>query len=136
MSSKWWDESWNPITGCTPTSPGCDNCYAKSMATRFAGTADLKRLVYNSEVIVDALNGRHGCVYPMAGENNSLDWVICGGETGPKARPVHPDWVKDIRNQCRASSVPFFFKGWGRRSQFVMVPGRILDGRTWDEVPE
>lgn len=275
MSSKWWDESWNPITGCTPTSPGCDNCYAKSMATRFAGTAgypkddpfgvtfhperlktplawkkprrifvcsmadlfhedvkqewideifnvmsnaprhtflvltkrpermkaalkdlgnrwksnvfggncaprwplenvwlgvtaenqetaeeripvllsipaekrfvsvepmlgavDLKRLVYNSEVIVDALNGRHGCVYPMAGENNSLDWVICGGETGPKARPVHPDWVKDIRDQCRASSVPFFFKGWGRRSQFVMVPGRILDGRTWDEVPE
>lgn len=42
-----------------------------------------------------------------------LDWVICGGESGPKARPMHPDWISSIRYQCKAASVPFFFKQWG-----------------------
>lgn len=42
-----------------------------------------------------------------------LDWVICGGETGPGARPMHPDWVRGLRNQCQGARVPFFFKGWG-----------------------
>lgn len=42
-----------------------------------------------------------------------LDWVICGGETGPKARPMHPDWVRSLRDQCKAANVPFFFKQWG-----------------------
>lgn len=44
---------------------------------------------------------------------NSLDWVICGGETGPGARPMHPDWVRSLRDQCQAAGVPFFFKSWG-----------------------
>lgn len=43
----------------------------------------------------------------------SLDWVIVGGETGPNARPMHPDWVRSLRDQCQAAGVPFFFKGWG-----------------------
>lgn len=42
-----------------------------------------------------------------------LDWVVCGGETGPGARPVHPDWVRGLREQCQEAGVPFFFKGWG-----------------------
>jgi protein gp37 len=42
-----------------------------------------------------------------------LDWVICGGESGPEARPMHPDWARDLRNQCVADRVPFFFKQWG-----------------------
>lgn len=44
---------------------------------------------------------------------SKLDWVILGGETGPKARPIHPDWVRSVRNQCQAAGVPFFFKQWG-----------------------
>lgn len=44
---------------------------------------------------------------------NGLDWVIAGGESGPGARPLHPDWVRTIRDQCKASEVPFFFKQWG-----------------------
>lgn len=47
-------------------------------------------------------------------QGNRLDWVICGGETGPGARPMHPDWVRGLRDQCQAADVPFFFKGWGR----------------------
>jgi len=42
-----------------------------------------------------------------------LDWVVVGGESGPKARPMHPDWVRSLRDQCLAANVPFFFKQWG-----------------------
>ena len=44
---------------------------------------------------------------------HALDWVICGGETGPGARPMHPDWVRGLRDQCQGARVPFFFKSWG-----------------------
>lgn len=47
------------------------------------------------------------------GRSGGLDWVICGGETGPGARPVHPDWVRSLRDQCQIAGVPFFFKSWG-----------------------
>jgi protein gp37 len=43
----------------------------------------------------------------------AIDWVIVGGESGPRARPMHPDWVRSIRDQCVAAGVPFFFKQWG-----------------------
>jgi protein gp37 len=50
---------------------------------------------------------------PFAKYLRELDWVICGGETGPHARPMHPDWVRSLRDQCQATAVPFFFKSWG-----------------------
>jgi protein gp37 len=106
-----------------------------------------------------------------------IDWVIVGGESGARARPMHPEWVRDIREQCSAEGVPFFFKQWGewlpstRGTHFVCTrghfdlstedrlykhqdgdlclddcveinrvgkasAGRVLDGRTWDEIPE
>ena len=43
----------------------------------------------------------------------TIDWVICGGESGSKARPMHPDWVRSLRDQCKAAGVPFLFKQWG-----------------------
>jgi protein gp37 len=46
-------------------------------------------------------------------EAGGIDWVICGGESGPKARPMHPDWARSVRDQCQAAGVPFFFKQWG-----------------------
>ena len=63
----------------------------------------------------------------------NIDWVIVGGESGPHARPIHPNWVRSIRNDCLSAGVPFFFKQWGgtRKS----TTGRVLDGRTWDELP-
>lgn len=96
-----------------------------------------------------------------------LDWVIVGGESGPGARPMHPDWARSLRDQCQAAGVPFFFKQWGAWApwdddnwslpagaddveahekartidgvEFLRVgkraAGRLLDGRTWDEVP-
>lgn len=63
-----------------------------------------------------------------------IHWVIVGGESGPGARPMHPDWVRSVRDQCVAAGVPFFFKGWGGVNK--KLAGRLLDGRTWDEMPE
>ncbi|WP_025918319.1 DUF5131 family protein [Herminiimonas sp. CN] len=96
---------------------------------------------------------------------NRLDWVVCGGESGPKARPMHPDWARSLRDQCAAAGVPFLFKQWGewapvtelgfggfeKRPEHIIsdkpgyatvmirygkkVADRTLDGRTWDEYP-
>jgi protein gp37 len=114
-------------------------------------------------------------VEPMLGAIDTTglplpEWVICGGESGPHARPMHPDWARSLRDQCAAAGVPFLFKQWGhyrpglagehgaRRidssgrevldrmawdaEDAYVVPvgkhaaGRVLDGRTWDEMPE
>ena len=98
-----------------------------------------------------------------------IDWVIVGGESGPGARPMHPDWARSLRDQCQAAGVPFLFKQWGEWAEAGPSPwgaravttdgavrlcegthsmcealmqkigkkaaGRLLDGRTWDEVP-
>ncbi len=62
-----------------------------------------------------------------------IDWVIVGGESGPGARPMTSEWVTDIRDQCVAAEVPFFFKQWGGVNKGRT--GRQLEGRTWDEMP-
>jgi protein gp37 len=80
---------------------------------------------------------------PVNLESSMLDgihWVIVGGESGPRARPVKPEWVSKIREQCERHQVPFFFKQWGAydpsgKRVGKKVAGRILDGRTWDEMP-
>ena len=63
-----------------------------------------------------------------------IDWVIVGGESGHTPRPIHPDWVRSIRDQCQSADVPFFFKQWGGKNK--QKAGRILDGRTHDEMPK
>lgn len=64
---------------------------------------------------------------------SDINWVIVGGESGPGARPMQKTWVTDIRDQCVAAGVPFFFKQWG--GVFKKRHGRLLDGRTWDDMP-
>lgn len=96
----------------------------------------------------------------------AVDWVICGGESGPNARPMHPDWARGLRDQCVAAEAPFFFKQWGEwmaeeeamnalgdNQEFTVyrateehgevfyrvgkkAAGRLLDGRAWNEFPE
>ncbi|MBN1211466.1 MAG: phage Gp37/Gp68 family protein [candidate division Zixibacteria bacterium] len=62
-----------------------------------------------------------------------IDWVIVGGESGPKARPLREEWVLEILYQCQTAKVPFFFKQWGGTNK--KKTGRLLKGRTWDELP-
>jgi protein gp37 len=65
---------------------------------------------------------------------SGISWVIVGGESGPGARPMHPEWVKSIQFQCGRSNVPFFFKQWGGARK--AASGRVLDGRTYDAFPK
>jgi protein gp37 len=88
-----------------------------------------------------------------------IDWVVLGGESGPGARPLHPDWVRSVKDQCQEAGVPFFFKQWGEwgvmesieapiRKSIAYDPGtgtcrygkqytgRLLDGREWSELPQ
>ncbi len=105
----------------------------------------------------------HGVVYSPVG-GPFIDWVICGGESGPGARPMHPDWARSLRDQCRGANVPFFFKQWGEwiaEGQYAAIDGtwkpttpdkqfadgtfvfrigkkaagRKLDGEEWDGFP-
>ena len=64
---------------------------------------------------------------------SGIDWVIVGGESGPKARPMAEEWVTDVRDQCVEMGIPFFFKQWGGVNK--KRNGRILQGRTWNEMP-
>lgn len=71
---------------------------------------------------------------PLPGLNlRKIDWVIVGGESGPGARPMSETWVTEIRDQCQACEVPFFFKQWGGTRK--KKAGRMLQGRTWEEMP-
>lgn len=63
-----------------------------------------------------------------------IDWAIAGGESGPNCRPVDVDWIRSIRDQCLRARVAFHFKQWGGHNK--KKHGRILDGRTWDELPQ
>jgi len=63
-----------------------------------------------------------------------IDWVIVGGESGPGARPMAEEWVLDIRDQCLAKHIPFFFKQWGGTNK--KRAGRLLETRTWDDMPQ
>jgi protein gp37 len=78
------------------------------------------------------------CVEPLLEDLGKLDltgihWVSVAGESGPRARPMEPEWVQSIQLQCESQGVPFFFKGWGgvKREE----TGRLLDGRTWEQFP-
>ena len=111
------------------------------------------------------LPGKHGSGYlEHYKDNETLDWVIVGGESGPGARPMHPDWVRSIRDQCQEAGVPFFFKQWGEwidathmetirshlgiRADEMMLEmlcmrrigkkqaGHLLDGQIWDQMPQ
>ena len=258
--SQWWDDSWNPVTGCTAVSEGCAHCYAKAIHNRFYQSGKFEKIVLHPEriskidntkpkvIFVNSMsdlfhekvpfefitevfsvmqrNPLHVFVlltkrakrmeeyftwvketysewrlfYPLENvwlgvtvENNDhrnrlnalmntpakhrfvsvepmleavdlgdylcrdwinkkltlgvyLDLVICGGESGPGARLMRPEWARVLRDQCVESNTPFFFKQWGEWvpdmiDESVMVRsrstgiGRKLDGVEWNELP-
>jgi protein gp37 len=232
---EWTDATWNPVTGCTKISAGCDHCYAERFSERFRGTPnhpfengfDLtlrperlehplrwrgSRMIFvnsmsdlfhkeipptfiehvfdtmeranwhtfqvltkRSSLMRDFLRKRYGLgrgpthmwfgvsvedgtrlsrirhlreapagvrflsIEPLIGpvgklDLSGIDWVIVGGESGPGARPMKAEWVRDIRDQCHTSGVAFFFKQWGGLRP--KSGGRELDGREWSDFPK
>lgn len=237
-SIEWTEQTWNPATGCTKVSPGCQNCYAEAMARRLKGigvkgyekgfaltlhpdrlneplmrkkpavyfvnsmsdmfhedipddyirqvfdviksvpqhtfqilTKRAERMEYffnsndvpaNAWMGVSVENKKHGMprieylrnikahirflsIEPLLEDLGALDlsdiqWVIVGGESGPRPRPMKPKWVERIKMQCEDCNVSFFFKQWGGwgvdgKKRSKKANGRLLLGRTWDSMP-
>jgi protein gp37 len=232
---EWTDATWNPVTGCTKISAGCDHCYAERFSERFRGTpghpfergfdltlrpdrlehplrwraprmifvnsmSDLfhkevpkefigkvfdtmeqadwhtfQVLTKRSSIMRNFLRARYGhergpshiwcgvsvedgkrksrirhlqdapagirflSIEPLIAHVGALDlegidWVIVGGESGPGAREMRLEWVREIRDQCARSGVAFFFKQWGGIRP--KSGGRNLDGRQWNQFPK
>jgi protein gp37 len=232
---EWTDATWNPVTGCTKISAGCDHCYAERFSERFRGVRghpfergfDLQlrperlqqplhwresRMIFvnsmsdlfhkqvpfdyvdrvfetmkqahwhqfqvltkRSSRLRNYINARYQgdsapphiwlgssvedgtkksrirhlreanagirflSIEPLIGPMGKIDldgihWVIVGGESGPQARSMQPEWVREVRDQCKAAKVPFFFKQWGGLRP--KSGGRELDGREWSEWPK
>jgi len=233
-SIEWTNATWNPVTGCTKISAGCDNCYAERFAERFRGVPghpfetgfDLtlrplrldqplgwsqSRMIFvnsmsdlfhknvpkafveqvfetmeradwhtyqiltkRSSRMKSFVNARYQgsvapahiwfgtsiengtklsrvrhvrettatirflSIEPLIGPIGELDlsgihWVIAGGESGPLARPLDIEWVREVRDQCLDARVAFFFKQWGGFRP--KSGGRLLDGREWNQFP-
>ena len=148
---EWTEMTWNPTTGCTKISSGCNHCYAEVMARRLQSmgakgyenrSEGLSRLDY---LKCSNANIKFISFEPLL-ENlgdidlRGIDWVIVGGESGPKARPMKTEWVLKIKDQCEQTHTKFFFKQWGvwgsdgiKRSK--KENGRLLLGKTWDNQP-
>jgi len=232
---EWTDATWNPVTGCTKISAGCDNCYAARFSERFRSVPghpfetgfDLTlrperlkqplewkrpRMIFVNSMsdlfhkdipkvhiaaVFDTMEKADWHIYQVLTKRSSLlqkfinaryrtrkapahmwfgvsvenrqatsriahlkkanvsvrflsiepliasvgrldlrgiDWVIVGGESGPGARPMNPEWAIDVRNQCVAARVAFFFKQWGGR--LPKTGGRLLEGREWNQFPK
>lgn len=227
---EWTEATWNPLTGCTKISPGCQHCYAERMALRLQAmgqpnyvngfrltvhehmlqvplTWKTPQMVFVNSMsdlfhrdvpldfvlrVFDVMRRASWHIFqvltkrsdrllaldpqidwppnvwmgvsvenqdyafradhlrqtgaavkflslePLLGplprlDLRGIDWVIVGGESGPGARPMAEAWVLDIRDQCCAAGVPFFFKQWGGPKR--KRTGRLLRGRTWDQMP-
>ncbi|HWX73728.1 MAG TPA: DUF5131 family protein, partial [Solirubrobacteraceae bacterium] len=71
---------------------------------------------------------------PLEGlDLSAIDWLIAGGESGYRHRPVRVEWLRELRDRCLAENVAFFFKQWGGTR--AKTGGRVLDGRAWDQMP-
>jgi protein gp37 len=229
-SIEWTDSTWNPVTGCTKISSGCNNCYAERLALRLQAmgnpsykngfkvtlhedalelplkwkkpqtifvnsmsdlfheaipiefilrifdtmqrakwhrfqiltkrsermlqlspqlpwsshiwmgvTVEDKKFIYRIEHLKNTdAKVKFLSLEPLLSSItnlnlNGINWVIVGGESGPKARPMKKEWVVDIKNQCQSEKVPFFFKQWGGINK--KRAGRELEGRIWNETP-
>ena len=98
---------------------------------RFVRRADLLRKISPAVRFISA----EPLLGPLEGlDLAGIDWLIAGGESGVRHRSVRPEWIRDLRDRCDAEDVAFFFKQWGGRTP--KAGGRLLDGRTYDDLPE
>lgn len=100
------------------------------------GPVDVSKWVFDRDNEISHLVNGPACLNFDQADSivaQSLHWVICGGETGPGARPIHLNWVRGLRDQCVDAGVPFYFKGWGGSGK---KSASLLDSREWHQFPE
>ncbi|KLU66723.1 phage protein Gp37/Gp68 [Desulfosporosinus acididurans] len=85
------------------------------------------------DAFIHSLSGTVSVPFTILDNRPKLDWVIAGGESGPGARPMHPDWASGLRDQCQAAGIPYFFKQWGEWKTFY---DRDQDDPDWQNIPE
>src|SRR5437762_2290673 len=135
---EWTDATWNPVRGCTKISPGCKHCYAETFAERFRGVPGHPyEQGFDLRVVPEKLFEPLGWKASRMVFVNSMSDLFHDGVPDDYvlavARALDASWVRSIRDQCVAAKVPFFFKQWGGVRKGLA--GRLLDGRTWDEMP-
>jgi protein gp37 len=114
------------------------------------GEIDLTALDPDGDSEINALTGHTageqaeawGCNISRFHDIPPLNWVVCGGESGPHARPSHPDWFRSLRDQCKAAGVPFFFKQWGEYLPFeeheenMIRDWKLMDANGTVDIPD
>lgn len=134
---------WCDATGVAGDGDGCGMCvdgYKDPLPNVWLGTSiENDRFVGRAGALRETPAGiRFISAEPLLGslealDLNGIDWLIVGGESGLGARPMDPEWVRELRDRAVGSGIAFFFKQWGGRTP--KAGGRLLDGRTWDEYP-
>jgi len=132
-SIEWTDATWNPVAGCTVLTAGCTNCYAMRMAARLERVLDRLDAIRRVPAAIRFVSLEPLIGSVAQGDLTGIDWAIVGGESGPRAREMNPEWVDEIEAMCRRSGTAFFFKQWGGKNK--KAAGRLLRGRTYDELP-
>lgn len=118
---EWATHSWNPVTGCTKVSAGCAHCYATPLSNVWLGvsvenqaTADGRREYLRQCPATVKFVSYEPALGPVDWTGwKFVDQIISGGESGPSARPSHPDWHRATRDFCQANGIAYFFKQWG-----------------------
>lgn len=135
-----WHEEWWPLPNVWLGVSAEDQTRADERIPHLLATPAAVRLV-SVEPMLGAVDltairrtNAEGFMRPLDGRFNRLDWVICGGESGKGARPMHPDWARSLRDQCAAAGVPFFFKQWGEHRPVCAVYPQTEEERYYAEI--
>jgi protein gp37 len=131
---NWTDMTWNPVTGCTKVGwigVTVENQEMADARIPLLLAVPAKKYFVSVEPMLGPIHLRGTWMFD-AGKTKRplLNWVVVGGETGPGARPIHPEWVCYILTRCRESGVPFWFKQWGE-----WLPESQIDKYNHDQYP-
>ncbi|MDR1207360.1 MAG: phage Gp37/Gp68 family protein [Rickettsiales bacterium] len=138
---EWTNATWNPLVGCAKYSDGCKNCYAMPNIVMGVTIEDDKYRDRLNDLKAVSAHMKYLSLEPLLGriewlDLTGIDWVIAGGESGPNARPMDTDWVREIRDWTLAQGKAFWFKQYSEYGCYGNVPEPVLDEKKYKQFPE